>query len=70
MALQASPAVSQALPDALIADPPRDLAHPARLEQLRYPSAGVQIPARLFVAGPSRVPMGISPRQNAPISGP
>jgi pimeloyl-ACP methyl ester carboxylesterase len=31
-------------------DPPRDALHPARLEQIRYPTGGVQVPARLFVA--------------------
>jgi len=30
--------------------PPRDAAHPARLEQIRYPTDGIQVPARLFVA--------------------
>ena len=46
----ATPAVGQALPAALAADPPRDAAHPARLEQIRYPTDGVDVPARLFVA--------------------
>ncbi|WP_206240575.1 alpha/beta hydrolase [Novosphingobium terrae] len=31
-------------------DPPHDPRHPARLEQIRYPTGGVQVPARLFVA--------------------
>ncbi len=31
-------------------DAPRDAAHPAQLVQIRYPSAGLMIPARLFVA--------------------
>jgi uncharacterized protein len=38
---------TQALADV---DPPRDAQHPARLEQIRYPTGGVQVPARLFVA--------------------
>jgi acetyl esterase/lipase len=50
IAVQPAPAVSQTLPAALTVDPPRDATHPARLEQLRYPSHGVEIPARLFVA--------------------
>jgi uncharacterized protein len=31
-------------------DPSRDPQHPARLEPVRYPTGGVQVPARLFVA--------------------
>lgn len=50
IAVQPGPAVSQTLPAALITDPPRDAKHPARLEQLRYPSHGAEIPARLFIA--------------------
>ena len=34
----------------LAGDPPRDASHPARLEQVRYPTAGVEVPARLFLA--------------------
>jgi uncharacterized protein len=48
--LLATPAAAQTLPAALTTDPPRDAAHPARLEQVRYPTGGVQVPARLFVA--------------------
>jgi uncharacterized protein len=50
MAVQMPPAVSQTLPAAITTDSPRDAAHPARLEQLRYPSHGAEVPARLFVA--------------------
>ncbi|HEX8300182.1 alpha/beta hydrolase [Sphingomonas sp.] len=32
------------------ADPPADKAHPAKLEQVRYPTGGVAVPARLFLA--------------------
>lgn len=38
------------VPAALASDPGRDAAHPAGLEQIRYPSGGLAIPARLFVA--------------------
>lgn len=48
--LVAAPAFAQDVPLAVTADAPRDAAHPARLEQVRYPSGGVTIPARLFVA--------------------
>ena len=44
-----APVVAQTLPAALTTDPPRDAAHPARLEQVRYPTGGVEVPARLFV---------------------
>lgn len=50
MTLWTTSAISTPLPDALTTDPPRDMAHPARLEQIRYASHGAQIPARLFVA--------------------
>lgn len=50
LAFAAAPAVSQTLPAALTTDPPRDAAHPARLEQIRVPSHGAALPARLFVA--------------------
>jgi pimeloyl-ACP methyl ester carboxylesterase len=49
-ALIAAPAIAQTPPSALTRDPPRDAAHPARLEQIRYPTGGVEVPARLFVA--------------------
>lgn len=45
-----APAAAQTLPAAFQADPPRDAAHPARLEQIRYQTGGVDVPARLFVA--------------------
>lgn len=48
--LLATPAVAQTLPAALQADAPRDAAHPARLIPVRYPTGGVEVPARLFVA--------------------
>jgi acetyl esterase/lipase len=37
-------------PAAIGADPAPDARHPARLEQVRYPTDGVTVPARLFVA--------------------
>jgi len=37
-------------PAAVVADPAPDAAHPARLSQVRYPTGGVQVPARMFVA--------------------
>lgn len=43
----AGPAAAQVPP---VTDPPRDAANPARLEQVRYPTGGVEVPARLFVA--------------------
>jgi uncharacterized protein len=46
----AIPAAAQTLPAVLQADPPHDAAHPARLEQVRYTTGGVKVPARLFVA--------------------
>lgn len=50
--LAASPAFADVPPNnpAWASDAPRDAAHPARLVQVRYPSAGSAIPARLFVA--------------------
>ncbi|WBO21527.1 alpha/beta hydrolase family protein [Sphingomonas abietis] len=45
-----APVGAQTLPAALATDPPRDAAHPARLEQVRYATGGVQVAARLFVA--------------------
>lgn len=48
---------AQGLPAALGVDPPRDGAHPARLVQIRYPTGGLAVPARLFVAaGPGAHP--------------
>lgn len=35
---------------AVTADPPRDAANPAGLAQVRYPTAGVAVPARFFLA--------------------
>jgi acetyl esterase/lipase len=35
---------------AISADPVRDVAHPARLVPVRYPTGGVMVPARMFVA--------------------
>jgi acetyl esterase/lipase len=49
MLLPATSGMAQ-LPSALTTDPPRDTVHPARLEQIRFPSHGAEIPARLFVA--------------------
>ena len=46
----ATPAAAQTLPITLQPDRPRDAAHPARLEQVRYPTGGVEVPARMFVA--------------------
>ena len=31
------------MPDAIVADPPRDIAHPARMEVLHIPSGGVEV---------------------------
>lgn len=46
----AAPVAAQTPPGAITADQPRDTSHPARLQQVRYPTSGVQVPARLFVA--------------------
>lgn len=46
----AAPAAAQTQTATLQADPPPDAAHPARLEQVRYRTGGVEVPARLFVA--------------------
>lgn len=46
----AAAAPAQTLPARSYADPPRDAAHPARLEQVRYPTGEVAVPARLLVA--------------------
>lgn len=48
--LFATPALAQNVPSAVTADVPRDAAFPARLQQVRYQSGGVAVPARLFVA--------------------
>lgn len=48
--LTAPPASAQTAPAAVTADAPRDAEHPARLEQVRYPTGGVAVPARFFVA--------------------
>jgi acetyl esterase/lipase len=45
-----SPAGAQSVPTAVAADPPQDRAHPATLIQLRYPTGGVEVPARFFQA--------------------
>lgn len=37
-------------PSAVVADPPADSAHPAQLLQVRYPTGGVEVPARVFIA--------------------
>ncbi|NEX93535.1 alpha/beta fold hydrolase [Caulobacter sp. 17J65-9] len=37
-------------PPAVVADPPANAAHPAQLLQVRYPTGGVEVPARLFLA--------------------
>ena len=41
---------AQTIPNAVIADPAPDSQFPAKLIQLRYTSAGVALPARLFLA--------------------
>lgn len=46
----AVPATAQTPVAAISADPARDVTHPARLVQIRYPTDGVAVPARLFVA--------------------
>lgn len=43
-------AIAQTVPAAVTADAPADAANPARLAQVRYPSAGVAVPARFFLA--------------------
>lgn len=37
-------------PQAVVADPAPGAAHPAQLLQVRYPTGGVSVPARLFLA--------------------
>lgn len=44
----ASPLSAQTIPSAVIADPAPDAQFPAKLVQLRYTSAGIALPARLF----------------------
>jgi acetyl esterase/lipase len=41
---------AQTIPNAVIADPAPDAQFPAKLIQLRYASAGIALPARLFLA--------------------
>lgn len=50
--LLALPALSsaQSLPSAIVADPPRDAAHPARMEVLHIPSGGVNINGVAYLA--------------------
>lgn len=48
--IAAAPAAAQDVPAAVTTDPAPDAANPARLEQVRYPTGGVQVPARLFIA--------------------
>lgn len=52
--LTASPLMAQAQvltpPSAVISDQSADLAHPPQLQQVRYPTGGVEVPARFFVA--------------------
>jgi uncharacterized protein len=43
VALVSSPLAAQQLPRAIYTDPPRDSAHPARMEVLHIPSGGVKI---------------------------
>lgn len=54
LTLAASPLTTQAQvqtpPAAVISDQPADLAHPPQLQQVRYPTGGVEVPARFFVA--------------------
>ncbi|MEO5938352.1 MAG: alpha/beta fold hydrolase [Sphingomonas sp.] len=44
------PLSAQTVPTAVIADPAPDAQFPAKLIQLRYTSAGIALPARLFLA--------------------
>lgn len=48
--LWTSAAWAQTVPGAVVADAPRDEANPAALEQVRYRTGGVAVPARLFLA--------------------
>jgi pimeloyl-ACP methyl ester carboxylesterase len=47
----AAAANAEPVPQAVIADPPRDLAHPAHNQQLVIPSHGSAMNALLFVTG-------------------
>ena len=49
-AVLAAPAVSAQTPQAVIADPPRDSLHPARMEVLHIPSGGVRINGVAYLA--------------------
>lgn len=48
----AAPALAQVAPPpaSVVADQPIDAAHPPELRQIRYPTGGVDVPGRLFVA--------------------
>ena len=48
--LAAAPLFAQAVPSAVIADPPRDVAHPARNQQLLVPSDGMGMNALFLLA--------------------
>lgn len=48
--LLASPTLAQQLPRAIYTDPPRDSAHPARMEVLHVPSGGVKINGVAYLA--------------------
>jgi len=50
LVLGAIPAVAQDVPAAIFTDPPRDAAHPARMEVLHIPSGGVAINGLAYVA--------------------
>lgn len=43
-------ASAQTVPAAVTTDVPGDAANPAKLEQVRYPTGGVAVPARFFIA--------------------
>ena len=48
--LASSSLLAQAVPQAVYADPPRDSAHPARMDVLHIPSGGVRINGVAYVA--------------------
>ena len=50
IALLTAPHISAQVPQAIIADPPRDSANPARMEVLHIPSGGVQINGVAYLA--------------------
>lgn len=52
LAATATPVLAQVVPPpaSVAADQPRDPTHPPELRQIRYPTGGVNVPARLFVA--------------------